>query len=312
MKLLIESISKQLDKHFEKTFFDNLVKDLNIKRNPLRLGHFAVGLRELTRHIFKRLAPDEEVKKCKWYIEETKEKKHDSEAIIALIKEARQKKRISSGEIRSQVLGALKKANSLTRSQRVLFAVKGGLSDSFIISKLKINLPKINKELLKAVDELSKFTHIEEDHFHIDESQQDSFVMESLKAISRFFEVINNCRTKIVKSLEKEISKQIDEASVANVIDDIDILATHYSVEFVNIDEIFIEKIDHKYVYVEVNGAINVNLQYGSDSDYESGDGLRTGCSLPYTCKLRQDIANPLDIEITTEDISVDNSQRFE
>ena len=48
-----------------------------------------------------------------------------------------------------------------TRAQRISYAVQGGLDDTFVQNTLAIDVDQMRKDFLKALDRLSKFTHIE-------------------------------------------------------------------------------------------------------------------------------------------------------
>lgn len=51
-------IEKRLSGDFEHDLFDAALYNLNDVHNKLRFNNFAYSLRELTRHILARLAPD--------------------------------------------------------------------------------------------------------------------------------------------------------------------------------------------------------------------------------------------------------------
>ena len=61
------SLNKALVKtKFEHDLCDAAFDNLNVK-NRLRFNNFAYSIRELTRHILYRLAPDVDIKCCSWY-----------------------------------------------------------------------------------------------------------------------------------------------------------------------------------------------------------------------------------------------------
>ena len=147
LRNLTSSINKRLKTKFEKNLFRASLDALKNTGDPIRYNSFAFSLRELTRHVFARLAPDDRILKCSWYKNETQNK------------------------------------NAVTRKQRVLYAIKGGLSDDFINNELEIDLSPIAKELTSKIDELSKFTHIEEKTFAISSADGDKFAIEVLKSL---------------------------------------------------------------------------------------------------------------------------------
>ncbi|MCC5912457.1 MAG: hypothetical protein JJT76_18725 [Clostridiaceae bacterium] len=115
----IKSISSKLHDGFESKLFETSLKELEDINSPIRINTFSLSLRELIRHILARLAPDEKVLRSKWY-ENLTDKEH-----------------------------------GVTRQQRMLYAIKGGLLDEFIINELNLDLNKVTKKLKKVIDNLS-------------------------------------------------------------------------------------------------------------------------------------------------------------
>ena len=114
----------KLGTDFEKQVFNAGLLSLEQVANPLRLNHFATTLRELSRIVLKRLAPDAQTKACGWYVQ-------------------------AQGQA------------GITRAQRITYAVHAGVLDGFVRNTLQLDVDKMRRDLLKAVDELSKYTHIE-------------------------------------------------------------------------------------------------------------------------------------------------------
>ncbi len=65
---LVSDINTKLAAQFEKQVLEAAMHSLDQETNPLRLNHFATTLRELSRLVLHRLAPDAEVKACAWYV----------------------------------------------------------------------------------------------------------------------------------------------------------------------------------------------------------------------------------------------------
>ena len=61
------AIKRYLDGDFEKRLISSCLKNLLDTNNELRFNNFAYSIRELSRHILHRLAPDEKVLNCSWY-----------------------------------------------------------------------------------------------------------------------------------------------------------------------------------------------------------------------------------------------------
>lgn len=54
-------------RNFERDVFEAGLLSLDQLTNPLRLNHFATTLRELSRIVLVRVAPDADIKTCAWY-----------------------------------------------------------------------------------------------------------------------------------------------------------------------------------------------------------------------------------------------------
>ena len=272
---LVLSISKRFDSNFELNLFRASINSLSDNGNPLRYNNFAYSFRELIRHIFTRLAPDNIVLLCKWYINETD------------------------------------KPNGVTRKQRVYYAIKGGLDDDFIVTELKFDLHRVWETMKSVIDNLNKYTHIEEDTFNIEPQVGEKFVLNSLQALNVFLDSIETFREEIITAYEKRLWEVINLAFISDVIEELDVLATHYWIEESLIEDISIDSIDHEYIHATIYGSVYVVHQYGSDRDYIKGDGLRMESSYPFKISLKIDVETPLELNISTEDIKVDNSQFY-
>ncbi|WP_338656115.1 hypothetical protein [Sporosarcina psychrophila] len=264
----VESISKNLEL-FEVQLFEASLGNLKIKEDPLRYNNFAYSFRELTRHILKRLAPDAEVKNCQWYVEEQE---------------------------------------VITRINRMKYAVQGGLTSEFLQDELLVNTPQITKAFKKVIDKLSKYTHIEENSFNIDASIGDIMVENSLKALADFLDTIELYKEDIKRAYIKRVYQSIIEAITSDTINEIDILATNYSIDEIYIEDVYIDSINSSLLLVNIAGIVDVEHQYGSNRDFRNGDGVRMIMSHPFNVELQIDVITPLEIDIEIDDIKVDNS----
>ena len=101
---------------FERELFNAAIKNLD-DTNVLNLNNFAYAIRELVRNFLERLAPDEKVKGAPWYVE---------------------------------VLNADKKV-TISRAQRMEYAIHGWLSNEFLKNVLKLDITDTITNLKKSV-----------------------------------------------------------------------------------------------------------------------------------------------------------------
>ena len=111
---LAQEVFSKLGTSFEKDVFEAGLLSLDQVTNPLRLNHFATTLRELSRIVLKRLAPDAQIKACAWY-----------------------------AQIRGQP--------DVTRHQRITYAVQAGLLDTFVANTLLLDVARMRKDLLDCI-----------------------------------------------------------------------------------------------------------------------------------------------------------------
>lgn len=269
---MIAEIEKALTEGFERDLFAASQKNLSDKSNPLRLNNYSYAMRELTRHILHRLAPNASVLKCDWYKNETD------------------------------------KDNGITRKQRAYYAVQGGLHDSYMQNTLGLEVEDIHKDLVKAINNLSKFTHIEPKVFGLPDVDVDALVNETTGAVSGFLATISDCRRLIIDSLWEQIDSAVIDETLRETIIAIDELATHHFIDEVYTDKVEIYEINHEFIMFRVNGSVGCELQWGSNSDLRRGDGAVLPQSYPFTCELISPVHEPEAVESIEESLCVDTS----
>lgn len=262
----------QLATEFERNLFHAALGNLNDTSNPLRFNNFAYACRELVRHVLARLAPDDKVLACPWYTNETKQE------------------------------------NGISRKQRVYYAVQGGLSDSYVIEQLGLDVEDIHRALRDATNRLSKYTHIEEATFSIADETVDEHVDETLRAACGLFDAIEECRNILVKALWAHVDSSVIEAALRETILELDELATHHFIDEVYTDTVEITAIDSDSICFFAKGSIACELQWGSSSDLERGDGAVLPQSFPFECELWSPIDEPHKVQSDEASLKVDTS----
>lgn len=267
---MIETIKTELKSEFENQLFDACLQNLKDTENPLRLNNFAYAMRELTRHILKRLAPDECVLQCPWYTNETQDE------------------------------------NGITRKQRSYYAVQGGLTDSYINDTLELDVKEIHKDLNNAIRRLSKFTHIEPISFNLSNDEVDTFVTETLEAVFNFLVLIDECREMIISNLWEQVQSTTIDEVLRETILEIDELCSHHFIDEVYTDSIRIHEINNQNVIFHASGIIGSQMQWGSNSDLRNDIGHVERETFPFTCSLLSPVEEPDMIEVIEHSLVVD------
>ena len=258
-----ERIRRFLKTDFEKELCDSIFKNLEASDNKLRFNNFAYSLRELTRHLLYRLAPNEKVLNCSWY----------------------------NNEIQG-------KENGITRAQRIKYAVQGGMDNNFVINTLGIDLKQLNKNWKNALDIFNKHTHINEKSFNITEELIEKYVAEAVNCFEHLFEIIERSRELVIGRLEQKLERKIIDKVLEEHFEEIGELATHYETNGIEANEYHIVRLDDKHIEICVTGDIDVTLQYGSNYDIRNDDGLRIEKLIPFHAHLIENVgkinkANP-------------------
>lgn len=176
MKEFEERISKYLKIEFEKQLCEAAFTNLIDKSNKLRFNNFAYSIRELTRHILKRLAPDKEVLHSSWY-----------KSLI------------------------LDRKNGITRSQRIQYAIQGGISDSYVEEVLEIDKTDLQKSWKEGINRLSKFTHVNPNTFDIEDDEVNGYVSEVVDVFEALFGLIEQARKKLESALLDKLTARREE-----------------------------------------------------------------------------------------------------
>jgi hypothetical protein len=268
----IDEIKIELKEGFEKELFNAVQKNLADKSNPLRLNNYSYAMRELTRHFLHRLSPDENVIKCSWYKNETN------------------------------------KINKISRMQRAIYAVQGGLDNSYMKEILCLDVITIYKKLMEAMDKLSKFTHIEEQVFNLPGVDVDRSVNEANGVVFDFLTSINDCRKLILNRLWEQIDSAVIDEALNETIQSVDSFTSHHYINKINTAEVKIITIDHKFIFFRAAGTIDCELQWGSNSDLKNDDGAILSDSFPFKCDLISPVSEPDTLDTLEDSLNLDTS----
>ncbi|MEZ8187553.1 hypothetical protein ACED29_17230 [Shewanella sp. 5S214] len=245
--------------------------------NPLRLNNFAYALRELTRHLLHRLAPSDELQSCTWFKPDPTSK------------------------------------TGITRSHRIKFAIQGGLSDFYVINKLKIDeLNDVSKNLIKIISELSNYTHVEHTTFNTELQQVENVATKCLDATLHFVQKINELRVLVAERLLNDVDSVLLDRINSESVEELMELSTHQFIEEIDPDTIVVEKIGVTSLKMQVDGTIHAILMYGSASDRRKDNGAEIPVSFPVHSEMEVHFKQPLGSDIDLDIFSVDTSSWYD
>jgi len=260
---------------FLKTILKGVMRTARDKRNPIRGNLVASGLRELVTHVLHTLAPDDEVRRCVWF-EQAKDTK------------------------------------TVTRAQRARYIVQAGLPDAFVREKLRLDAAALAKPLLEAMDGLHKATHVRADTIVRKGSDVRDMLHDVLVEIPALLDDTENARERITDAVAGALHNAVFESMILDTIQDLDELSTHTRVDHHWIETIEIKRLDAEHIDFVVTGEIEIELQYGSDSDVANDIGMRSSDSYPYRAKVSGEAGNPLEIDPKAIRLKVDTSSFYE
>lgn len=269
------NLIKNLEVEFHKKLLTAALAQLANTSDPLAVNSFCSTFRELIRHVLSWLASDEEIKKCPWF-------KPDETS-----------------------------RTGITRNHAVHFIVCGGLAEDYVCNRLQIELPEIKRELSSAFKVLNKFTHLNEATFNVPAAEFEPNAVSVINALSEVLELAQDCRAQLTQSLAHHIEKEVVSAAISETLLAIDEIATHHSVEFIDIEEIEVVSIGSTEVVISVHGNIEVELQWGSNSDVANDIGAVANESFPFHCTITSHTTAPEEIDIETDQLQIDTSEWF-
>lgn len=267
-----KTLSAQLSSEFQKKLLAASIKSLEDTSNPLSFNSFCSGYRELVRHVLSDLAPDSEIKSCSWYVPDTTSR------------------------------------TGITRAHAITYLLQGGLPSAYVTDTLEIDITEEKKELIRAINKLNKYTHVNEGTFGIDASRASAEAVLAIDSLSSVLGLANYCRAQLARALEAQIHNEVVALAISETIGEVDELATHYCVNEIDVEEVTVTKVGSEFIHLRASGTIGVELQWGSNSDLRRGEGATGNDSFPFCCELQSRVEDPAELEVIEDTLCVDTS----
>lgn len=218
-----EQIKKYLKDGFEKDFFDACIRNLADVDNPLRLSNFSYSLRELLREVLSDRAPDNRIRNCEWYANDTKAE------------------------------------NEIIRAHRVKYAIQGGLPDKLLNDKMLKFVIDTASSVQKQNSLLSKFTHITKDVFY-GKKDDETLSEEALTIFLNILKSIDEARYSFgLMFTEKVMDKLYLEKVLSDEYRKIDGIPAHHSFKGITITEVLIQEINDSDIHFYTYGVIYIS-----------------------------------------------------
>lgn len=274
---ICDNIRTRLCDGYEKDFFDECIKNLSNDESRIRLSNFAYALRELVREVLADRAPDERVRNCCWFKPEYNEKGQEV----------------------------------ISRTQRMKYAIQGGLPDSIVKDDMEMVVGETTKEVKKQIDRLSKYTHVTKEVFYTKDDIE-SLAEEPLKAVESLLVTIEDAKNRFNELMIGTVDNEIFNIFLYRTIDEIDSLATHHNIDVYNLGETKVVDIDDECIYFHASGTVIVHLQFGSNADLRNDMGHEMDVAYPFNAVFASSIPQDLDdIMLSVVDFEVDTDENF-
>jgi len=245
------------------------------KSNPIRGNFVAAGLREAVNHMIHKLAPDDEVRGCGWFVQ-------------------------------------AEDTDTVTRKQRAIYIIKGGLPDEFVKQELQIEVAPDAKALADMINGLNRSTHVRPNTILAGGAPVRRLFHNVLDAVNALLDAAEDSRSAVREAVASALHNRVFERLISETIEELDELSTHTTVDHHWIDAIEVVDINSETIRYEVAGTVAVELQYGSDSDVRTDIGFRTMDSYPYEATVTCAVTNPLGVDPGDIELKVDNSSFFD
>ena len=243
--------------------------------NPIRGNLAESGLRELVDHILRRLAPEEEVRRCVWFVQE-------------------------SG------------TRTVTRRQRAGYIVHAELLETFVEGTLQLDVERSVQPILGAMRALNKGTHVRPETIVHEGREVRAMTRDVLDGLLRLLGAAAASRDKLKQAIEGVMEHAVFERLILHTIGELDELSTHTVVDDHYIDTVQVEDVGATEITYVICGKVEVELQYGSNGDIRRDMGFRQSESYPYRATVSSGAAKPLEIDHRDVDLTVDTSSFFE
>lgn len=264
-----------LDDEFERQIFNAAVRNVYKCESSVRVNSFALLIRELISKFLVRHSPYNEIIDCDWFIQRCIHRR--------------------GNELEQQ---------KPTKFDLIKYAIIGGLTQDVVVS-LNINIDKDVYDIKRKYQDLNKYIHIERKFFNQQDSVQLNDVLEILKTLQKFFNMIDGCRAKVKNIVEFRVYDEISQHLREEYLDVLGELSTHYLIDDITLD-IDIKNIDHENIIIYFNGDLSVKLQYGSNNEVVEGDGVVTDEFFPICGMVKVLVSDLSQVSVNRHDMKID------
>ena len=201
---------------------------------------------------------------------------------------------------------------TVTRRQKAHYIVHAGLPEDFVKDALKLEMTDFTKPLLDVFESLNQSTHVRSETIMRKGSAVRRMIHDVLASLMDLFGAAASGREEIKKTTASVMHTAVFENLISETIQELDELSTHTTVDGHHIETVEVQSLTATQIEYVITGQVEVELQYGSNSDVRNDIGYRMDDSCPYSAVVISNPAKPLELHPEDVTLQVDNSSYFE
>jgi hypothetical protein len=159
---------------------------------------------------------------------------------------------------------------------------------------------------------LNKATHVRAETIVAKGKEVRLLVENVLAGLLDLLNAASHARSDLERRVSETMHHAVFDSLIAETIQELDELSTHTTVDGHFIERVEISELNSEQVVYQISGEVEVELQYGSNSDVRNDIGVRIGDSYPYTATAISRAAVPMKIQADDIVLKVDNSSFYE
>lgn len=202
--------------------------------------------------------------------------------------------------------------NTVTRRQRAAYIVHAGLPSDFIEEKLGIDVRVESQPLIDAMEALNKATHVRAETVVHDVRDVRAMLHDVFHGLLTLLDAAEESRAGLKHAIADVMHHAVFDNLISETIQELDEISTHTTVDGHHIDTVEVRSLTATGIEYAITGQVEVELQYGSNSDVRNDIGFRQDDSYPYSAVITSNPAKPLDIHRNNVRLQVDNSSFYE
>jgi hypothetical protein len=148
--------------------------------------------------------------------------------------------------------------------------------------------------------------------FGVPAGEVDARFADACAALQNVLETAEFARKTLVAALECTVESEVVRTVLQETVASVDYIASHHFIDEVSLDSVHVLHIGASEIEFVAQGTLEVELQWGSNSDVSNDLGAVGNDSFPLTLRLVSPVTAPGEVEAVEGTLVVDTSAWFE